>query len=83
MANFFKKYHAQIKENRQSAETANTQKQYEQGQAVKIDKAYCWECESNKKYFVTWLAGDSVLLADSKKEAINGYGHIYSASVIL
>jgi hypothetical protein len=82
MANFFKEYHAQLKETRQAAETANTQKQYEAGQAVKIDKAYCWDGESNKKYFVTWLPGDCVLLADSKKEAVNGYGHIYSASVI-
>lgn len=74
MANFFKEYHAE----RRAKEIApETPVEYTQGQVVYIDPMYD-ENRNGKRYFVDNLSGDSILLAKTKKEAMSGYGYIYS-----
>lgn len=59
-------------------------KEYYDGDVVMIDKSYDWtEKKSGKKYFVTYLGTSSVLLADTKRDALAGRGHIYSIGVII
>lgn len=85
MANFFKDYQAQVKEKREAEEKAKQQpkrKDYEQGELVMIDKSYDWtEKQTGRKYFVEWF-NSSVLLADTKKQAMEGRGYLYDVSVI-
>lgn len=86
MANFFKDYQAQVKAKREAEERAKQQperKEYETGEVVMIDKRYDHtEKQTGRKYFVTYLK-DHVLLADNKKQAMEGRGYIYDLSVIV
>lgn len=81
MANFFKEYHAERKAERTAKETAVKTTDYDRGQIVFIDPMYD-ENRNGKRYFVDYLGGDSVLLAKTKKDAMNGYGYIYSTCCI-
>ena len=76
MANFFKDYHKQIKAKRQAEEVAKRD-DYLVGQVVYINPNYD-EHKNGKKYFIEYLEDTIILLADTKKEALCGYGHIYS-----
>lgn len=81
MANFFKDYQAQVKTKREAEELAKREPErteYNVGQVVYINPAYDWNDNNGKKYFVDYLGDNSILLADTKKEAMSGYGHIYS-----
>lgn len=83
MANFFKDYHKGLKEKRGAAEQAKaTRINYEAGQLVYINPQYD-ENGTGKKYFVEYLEKDMVLLANTKKEALSGYGYIYSVHDIV
>lgn len=55
------------------------------GAVVYIDPMYDWtEKKDGKKFFVSVLSGDCVLLADTKKQAVNERrGHIYLSSQIV
>lgn len=83
MANFFKDYHAEVKARREAeAKQKPERKEYDIGQIVRINPMY--DSDGNgKRYFVTYLSGDCVLLAKTKKDAMNGYGYIYSESSIV
>ena len=75
MANFFKEYHAELKEKRTVTENKEKEYVYSIGEPVYIHQVYG---KNNKKYFADYLERDMVLLADSKKDAMSGYGYIYS-----
>ena len=77
MANFFKDYHASIKADREAKENAKEKPiEYNRGQIVYIDPVYD-EDRNGKRYFVEELSCNNVLLAKTKKDAMNGYGYIY------
>ena len=81
MANFFKDYRKQVKEKKKAEKIGNREAEkieYEVGQVVYINPLYDWHNNNGKKYFVDYLDDDSILLADTKKEAMSGYGYIYS-----
>lgn len=81
MANFFKDYHA----TRTTATTETTttpRTTYEPGQIVRINP-YLDENRNGKRYFADYLDEAHVLLAKTKREAINGYGQIYSTADIV
>jgi hypothetical protein len=82
MANFFKEYHAELKEKRTAAESTKKDVEYERGQTVFIDPMYD-ENRNGKRYFVDYLGSGGVLLAKTKKDAMNGYGYIYSICTIV
>lgn len=83
MANFFKEYHAEIKAKRIAMEkTTEKNIEYNRGQIVFINPMYD-ENRNGKRYFVDYLGDDSVLLAKTKKDAMNGYGYIYSSCIIV
>ena len=80
MANFFKEYQTQVKANKEakeSAERSEKRKEYTEGQVVYINPMYD-ENRNGKRYFATYLGDDSVLLAKTKTDALNGYGFIHS-----
>lgn len=76
MANFFKDYHEELKERRAAEEQKTDRVEYNEGDTVYINPMYSEG--TAKKYFVTYLSADMVLLANTKKEAVKGYGYIYS-----
>ena len=81
MANFFKDYHA----TRITATTetkAETRTTYEPGQIVRINP-YLDENRNGKRYFADYLDENTVLLAKTKREALNGYGYVYSIADIV
>ena len=53
-------------------------KEYNRGDVVYIDFIYDWINKTGKKFFVTYLGDDYVLLADTKKDAMQGNGNIYA-----
>ena len=81
MANFFKEYHAELKKKREEVVKEKTI-EYKRGQVVHINPMYD-EDRNGKRYFADQLGDDSVLLAKTKKEAMSGYGRIYSVHVII
>ena len=82
MANFFKEYHAEIKAARDAKEAAPKKTvNYDRGQIVYINPMYD-ENRNGKRYFVEYLGDNSVLLAKTKKDAMNGYGYIYDICII-
>lgn len=84
MANFFKEYHAErrAKESARAKESEKaTRKEYNRGDIIHINPMYD-ENRNGKRYFTEYLGDDTVLLAKTKKDAMNGYGYIYSVFVI-
>ena len=86
MANFFKDYQKEVKERKEKEEQIKREelrnkKEYKKGQVVYISPIYD-ENYNGKKYFADTLTNGYLLLADTKKEALNGVGHIYHNSVI-
>ena len=81
MANFFKEYQKEIKEKELAKSVEEKRIEYSRGQVVHINPMYD-ENRNGKRYFVDYLTDGFVLLADNKKDAMNGYGLIYSACVI-
>lgn len=83
MANFFKEYHAELKAQRTAEEQKKNPRrtEYTTGQVVYIDPMYD-ENRNGRRFFVEYLSGDSVLLAKTKKDALNGYGYIYSRHIM-
>lgn len=87
MANFFKDYYKQLKEKWEEEEQAAREEQrlydyfdnLETGDKVQINPLYDHtEKQTGIKYYVARF-GDSVLLADTKKQAINEHrGYLYS-----
>ena len=51
--------------------------EYNVGQIIYINPMYD-ENRNGKRYFVDYLSDSCVLLAKTKKDAMNGYGYIYS-----
>ena len=83
MANFFKDYQVEVKAAKQAKESNTIKKvEYTTGQQVFINPMYD-ENRNGKRFFVAYLGNGGVLLAKTKKDAINGYGYIYSISVII
>lgn len=83
MANFFKEYHAQIRAKREAEENAKPKRiEYDEGQLVYINPIYDID-RNGKRYFVTYLDDECVLLAKTKKDAMSGYGYIYDISDIV
>lgn len=84
MANFFKDYQAQIKKEK---EVENLQEnkciEYNQGQIVYIQASLWSDKNKHKKYFADYLDDGYMLLADNKKDALNGFGRIYHESIIV
>lgn len=90
MANFFKDYYKQLKEKREAEQAPEREKQrlfnyfdnLETGDKVQINPLYDHtEKQTGIKYFVARF-GDSVLLADTKKQAINEHrGYLYGIEV--
>ena len=92
MANFFKEYQATVKakkeeearrkyEDREKArEIADYFYSLVRGQRVKVDKAYA---ENGYLYFADNLDDGHILLSETKKEAVSGYGYIYSKDVVI
>ena len=79
MANFFKSYHAQLKADLESVKAAATPgitHEYCTGDIVYI-APYLDESRNGKRFFVDYLSDNHILLAETKKEALSGYGHIY------
>lgn len=78
MANFFKGYHAQLKADRESVKAATPEitPEYCTGDLVHINP-YLDENRNGKRFFVTYLSDNHILLAETKKEALSGYGYIY------
>lgn len=90
MANFFKDYQADVKAKAIAKETIKEESiSYEQGQIVyvnlygKINPLIANIERKTKKYFADYLSENHVLLADNKKDALNGYGYIYDISCIV
>lgn len=87
MANFFKDYQEQVKEDKAIKEKAEqTEKQryiFKVGQMIKINPIYDHTENNGKKYFADYLSEGYILLADTKSEAKKGIGKIYSKAVIL
>ena len=82
MANFFKEYQADIKAKKQAEENAKVKHvEYNRGQLVYINPMYDAD-RNSKRYFADYLSDGFILLAKTKKDAINGYGQIYSACII-
>lgn len=53
----------------------------DKGTVVYIDPRYDWtERRDGKKFFVACVSDESVLLADTKKQALAGNGYLYSIS---
>lgn len=77
MANFFKEYHAERRAKESVKATRNIRKEYNRGDVININPIYD-ENRNGKRYFVDYLSDSSVLLAKTKKDAMNGYGYIYS-----
>lgn len=82
MANFFKDYQSQIKADKERKrlemlEQTEKQAEYEKGDIVYINPMYD-ENRNGKRYFVDYLSDNHILLAKTKKEALSGYGYIYS-----
>ena len=87
MANFFKDYQKQVREKREAEQAPKREKQrlfnyfdnLDYGAKVQINPLYDHtEKQTGIKYFVARF-GDSVLLADTKKQAINEHrGYLYS-----
>ncbi len=77
MANFFKDYQAAVRAAKEAQEPPKPEHRYERGQIVRIPY-FLDENGNGKRYFVDYLSGDCVLLSKNKKEAMAGYGHIYS-----
>lgn len=75
MANFFKEYHAELAEKRAAEEAAKAAppKVYSAGEKVKMRKEY----GSGRKFFADYLCEGYVLLADTKRDALAGYGYVY------
>jgi hypothetical protein len=85
MANFFKNYQTELKAKREAEENAKPKrKEYQLGQVVYVGyiSPLCGEV-SKRMYFVTYLDDNTVILAKSKKAAMNEEGHIYYADTIL
>lgn len=83
MANFFKDYHAELNAKRKAEENAKVNHtEYKQGQIVHINPMYDEE-RNGKRYFSSYLNNGYVLLAKTKKDALNGYGHIYNKCAII
>ena len=82
MANFFKEYQKEIKNKELEKNTKEKHTEYNRGQIVCINPMYD-ENRNGKRYFADYLSDDCVLLADNKKDAMNGYGLIYSIHVIV
>ena len=82
MANFFKDYQTEIKNKNKVKKMQDKQIGYTQGQVVYINPAYDIE-RNGKKYFADYLSKGYMLLADTKKDALNGVGCIYHYSVII
>lgn len=83
MANFFKNYHAEVRAKREAEETMMKKSvEYDRGQVVYINPMYD-ENRNGKRYFVDYLGNDNVLLAKTRKDAMNGYGYIYSTCNIV
>lgn len=82
MANFFKEYHAELKAERKATEKKAKEDivEYKRGQVVYIKPFNLLFDDRNarKRYFADYLSDHSVLLAETKKEALDGYGHIHS-----
>ena len=77
MANFFKDYHAEVKARREARESEKAKRiEYDRGQIVYINPMYDSE-RNGKRFFVDYLGGGCVLLAKTKKDAMNGLGYIY------
>jgi hypothetical protein len=79
MANFFKEYHT---ERRATRNIQPTRKEYNRGDIININPMYD-ENRNGKRYFVEYLGDNSILLAKNKKDAMNGYGYIYSTCDII
>lgn len=82
MANFFKEYQKEVREKKQAKETKKKRTEYKVGQLVYINPIY--DIDGNgKRYFVDYLNDGCILLAETKKDALEGYGYIYSTSAII
>ena len=78
MANFFKDYQRQVKA-KETAETTPTT--YEIGQAVLVSSGYVG-VKPLKRYFADYVSDSTVLLAETKAEALKGYGYLYNIAYI-
>lgn len=82
MANFFKEYRAEVKEKELTKKAEEKHIKYNRGQIVYIFPMYDI-CGNGKRYFADYLSDGFILLADNKKDAMNGCGQIYSACAIV
>ena len=80
MANFFKDYHATTTATTETTTAPRTT--YEPGQIVHVNP-YLDENRNGKRYFADYLDENTVILAKTKREALNGYGQIYSTADIV
>ena len=78
MANFFKEYQKQVKETAVIEETAP---HFEIGQAVWVKSGYVG-MKPRKRYFADYVSGATILLAETKAEALKGYGYLYNIADI-